>query len=71
VEAGDTNRKTPKEDAVGIALSDGRIRSATVCLGLFQGFAHHKLIRHLDYLSTVLVGDILGVSLDKSLLAHD
>jgi hypothetical protein len=60
VAAGDTNRRHPSEDAVGVALSGGGIRSATLCLGLFQGLARHKLIRKFDYLSTVSGGGYFG-----------
>lgn len=45
---------------VGIALSGGGIRSATFCLGLFQALARQKLIRRLDYLSTVSGGGYFG-----------
>ena len=51
---------------VGVALSGGGIRSATFCLGLFQGLAKHKvaenknLLGHIDYLSTVSGGGYFG-----------
>jgi hypothetical protein len=51
------DEKTP---AVGFALSGGGIRSATFCLGLFQALARQKLIRRIDYLSTVSGGGYFG-----------
>ncbi len=46
--------------AVGFALSGGGIRSATFCLGLFQALARGKMIRRIDYLSTVSGGGYFG-----------
>src|SRR5215207_61670 len=55
---------------VGVALSGGGIRSATFCLGLFQALARQKLIRRVDYLSTVsgggYFGSFLGTALSRS-----
>src|SRR5512145_2454120 len=45
---------------VGVALSGGGIRSATFCLGLFQALARQRLIRRIDYLSTVSGGGYFG-----------
>src|ERR1041384_1393133 len=45
---------------VGVACSGGGIRSATFCLGLFQALAKQKLIRRIDYLSTVSGGGYFG-----------
>ena len=45
---------------VGLALSGGGIRSATFCLGVVQGLAKHRLLRRVDYLSTVSGGGYLG-----------
>ena len=45
---------------VGLALSGGGIRSATFSLGVLQALSHHRLIRHLDYLSTVSGGSYIG-----------
>ena len=45
---------------VGVALSGGGIRSATFCLGLFQALARQRLIRRVDYLSTVSGGGYFG-----------
>jgi len=52
-----------KPQGIGVALSGGGIRSATFCLGLFQSLAKHKLLRLLrrvDYLSTVSGGGYFG-----------
>jgi hypothetical protein len=44
-----------------VGLSGGGIRSATFCLGLFQGFAKKKgLLKRIDYLSTVSGGGYFG-----------
>ncbi|HTV42576.1 MAG TPA: hypothetical protein VMF08_18570 [Candidatus Sulfotelmatobacter sp.] len=51
--------------AVGVALSGGGIRSATFCLGLFQGLANHGLITRMDYLSTVSGGGYFGSFLGR------
>src|SRR5206468_9619113 len=45
---------------VGVALSGGGIRSATFCLGLFQALAEKKLVRRIDFLSTVSGGGYFG-----------
>lgn len=41
---------------VGFALSGGGIRSATFCLGVFQALASFKLLRKIDYISSVSGG---------------
>jgi len=45
---------------VGIALSGGGIRSATFCLGIFQGLAKQDLLSKIDYMSTVSGGGYFG-----------
>lgn len=45
---------------VGVGLSGGGIRSATVSLGFFQALARYGLLRHIDYLSTVSGGGYFG-----------
>lgn len=45
---------------VGVGLSGGGIRSATVSLGFFQALARYRLLRHVDYLSTVSGGGYFG-----------
>ena len=47
-------------DFVGLALSGGGIRSATFCLGVCQHLAEAKILRHVDFLSTVSGGGFLG-----------
>src|ERR1043166_2835710 len=54
-----------KDGHVGIALSGGGIRSATFCLGLFQGLARRGLVRRLDFLSTVSGGGYFGSFLGR------
>ena len=48
------------QDAIGIALSGGGIRSATFCLGVFQSLAHNHFLKKIDYLSTVSGGGYFG-----------
>jgi len=43
-----------------VALSGGGIRSATFCLGVFQGLAERGLLKKVDYLSTVSGGGYFG-----------
>ena len=57
-------------DAIGLSLSGGGIRSATVCLGVIQVLARKKLFAEIDYLSTVSGGGYFGSFL-SSCLAHD
>src|SRR5262249_23382808 len=47
-------------DMVGLALSGGGIRSATFCLGFCQALARQRLLRSIDYLSTVSGGGYVG-----------
>jgi hypothetical protein len=50
---------------VGVALSGGGIRSATFCLGVFQALAENKLLRKIDFLSTVSGGGYFGSFLGR------
>jgi predicted acylesterase/phospholipase RssA len=50
-------------NVIGLALSGGGIRSATLSLGILQALARRKLLRHIDYLSTVSGGGYIGVFL--------
>jgi len=50
----------PDLPAVGLALSGGGIRSATVSLGLLQGLVALGLLPRVDYLSTVSGGGYIG-----------
>ncbi|MEO6036464.1 MAG: hypothetical protein ABIQ35_14525, partial [Verrucomicrobiota bacterium] len=62
--------QTPLENATGLALSGGGIRSATFCLGVTQILARKKLIEQFDYLSTVSGGGYLGSFLSCALGTH-
>jgi hypothetical protein len=55
----DTDR-IEKEHAVGLALSGGGIRSATLSLGVLIALARRGLLPQFDYLSTVSGGGYLG-----------
>ena len=50
----------PHHPRVGLALSGGGIRSATFSLGVLQGLAQLKLLKSVDYLSTVSGGGYTG-----------
>src|SRR5262245_38411528 len=52
--------KIEKEHAVGLALSGGGIRSATLSLGVLVALAKRGLLPQFDYLSTVSGGGYLG-----------
>lgn len=52
--------KNPANDAVGLALSGGGIRSATFCLGVVQVLAERGLMTNFDFLSTVSGGGYTG-----------
>ena len=45
---------------LGLALSGGGIRSATFNLGVLQALAQRRLLRRIDYLSTVSGGGYIG-----------
>ena len=62
------NLDTADAPTVGIALSGGGIRSATFCLGLFQALARQRLVRKIDYLSTVSGGGYFGSFLGSAFL---
>ncbi|MDX1432158.1 MAG: hypothetical protein R3286_06880, partial [Gammaproteobacteria bacterium] len=56
----DEGEALERESLVGVGLSGGGIRSATFCLGLFQGLAKLALLGRIDYLSTVSGGGYFG-----------
>jgi hypothetical protein len=61
----DCRAKTACEQAltrnlVGMGLSGGGIRSATLNLGILQGLAEKGLLPYIDYLSTVSGGGYIG-----------
>ena len=51
------------DHVVGLALSGGGIRSATISLGILQALAKHKCLSRIDYLSTVSGGGYAGAFL--------
>ncbi|HRI14333.1 MAG TPA: hypothetical protein PLX89_15170 [Verrucomicrobiota bacterium] len=50
----------PLQNATGLALSGGGIRSATFCLGIVQVLARRGYFTQFDYLSTVSGGGYFG-----------
>jgi hypothetical protein len=52
-------------DALGLALSGGGIRSATFCLGVLQALARSGWLRAVDFLSTVSGGGYVGAFLGR------
>jgi Patatin-like phospholipase len=55
---------------VGLALSGGGIRSATVCLGVLTEFLRLGLFKHFDYLSTVSGGGWSGSAITAMYAAN-
>jgi predicted acylesterase/phospholipase RssA len=53
-------RPAAQESLIGLAFSGGGIRSATFNLGVLQALAKKKLLRSLDYVSTVSGGGYIG-----------
>lgn len=58
---------TEGQDAVGLALSGGGIRSATFSLGVVQVLAAKGFLREVDFLSTVSGGGYTGCFLTQRL----
>jgi len=56
---------------VGLALSGGGIRSATLSLGVIQALAKNGLLKTVDYLSTVSGGGFIGSCLSSLLNDKD
>jgi hypothetical protein len=52
--------ETEVKNCTGVALSGGGIRSATFCLGVFQGLASLKMLRSIDFISSVSGGGYFG-----------
>ena len=50
---------------VGLALSGGGIRSASVNLGVLQALGKRGVLHHVDYLSTVSGGGYIGAALSS------
>src|SRR5262249_13190420 len=61
------SKTAPKEDAIGLALSGGGIRSATFSLGVLVALARRNVLPQIDYLSTVSGGGYLGAFLSTFL----
>ncbi len=62
-ESADADQPAKQQDSndfIGLSLSGGGIRSGTFNLGILQALAELRLIRHLDYLSTVSGGGYIG-----------
>jgi hypothetical protein len=56
----DPQRPKAASSLIGLAFSGGGIRSATFNLGVLQALARKRLLRSLDYLSTVSGGGYIG-----------
>ncbi len=52
--------QSAEKSVVGLALSGGGIRSATFCFGILQVFERKRLMKHVDFLSTVSGGGYTG-----------
>lgn len=52
--------RAKRMDLFGVSFSGGGIRSGTFCLGVLQALGKLKLLRHVDYLSTVSGGGYIG-----------
>ena len=61
----------PVENAIGLALSGGGIRSATFGLGVVQVLAAHDFLKEVDVLSTVSGGGYTGSFLTRRLGAGE
>ncbi|MCG8450631.1 MAG: hypothetical protein MI725_13765 [Pirellulales bacterium] len=70
VEFGESQeKKFVEKNLVGLALSGGGIRSGAICLGLLNALKDNRLLRFVDYLSTVSGGGYAGAHLSSSALA--
>jgi hypothetical protein len=58
--ADNPQRPIAQKSLVGLAFSGGGIRSATFNLGVLQALARRKLLRSIDYVSTVSGGGYIG-----------
>jgi hypothetical protein len=66
--AGERFLRPPKDaHVVGLAHSGGGIRSAAFCLGVLQALDATKVLKQVDYLSTVSGGGYIGCSLTAAL----
>ena len=60
----------PEDNLVGIALSGGGERSATVCLGVLDVFNENKVLEKADYLSSVSGGGYTASYIHATLKKH-
>jgi hypothetical protein len=60
-------RPTASSNVIGLALSGGGIRSASFCLGALQALEKAKVLKNIDYLSTVSGGGYIGASLSAAM----
>lgn len=56
-----------KRELVGLALSGGGVRSAAFALGVVQAVTSNRLLKRIDYLSTVSGGGFTGSALTSTL----
>lgn len=69
--AGDQYEYPPREAPhVGLAISGGGIRSATFALGVLEGLKQLRLLKGIDYLSTVSGGGYIGAWLSANCVRH-
>ena len=68
-----SNGKRPASpvETIGLALSGGGIRSATLSLGVIQSLAKRDLLQKVDYLSTVSGGGYTGCFLGSFFMPPD
>jgi hypothetical protein len=66
-DAGNAAKPVAGQDAIGLALSGGGIRSATFGLGVVQVLADKGLLKEVDFLSTVSGGGYTGCFLTQHL----
>ncbi len=67
----DGEREKIASQLVGLSFSGGGIRSASFNLGLLQALYDKKLLRHVDYLSTVSGGGYTGACFSSIVLHPD
>jgi hypothetical protein len=60
---GDNRDGNEARHLTGLAISGGGIRSASFALGVLQGLNKYRVLRRVDYLSTVSGGGYIGSSL--------
>jgi hypothetical protein len=58
--SGLAERPTPENDLLGLSISGGGVRSASIALGVVQALSEAGVLRRVDYLSTVSGGGFLG-----------